>query len=431
MKKLFSIFFILILMTSCSIAVGSNRCENILDKMVICKFIRGTEKGLELDKELTRAEAAVLCNRIAGGEIQARSKTYIHPFTDVPEWAQSDIAYLYQLGLINGISENQFGSNQTLTAQQFYAMLLRCLGYSEKNGDYTYKNTLSFAQSINLLTEEEKELISSHFNRDAAVIAMYHTLLTPKKGDSIPLCKRVSEEINASYSPTCASIISGECEVYNILNSTLEAMNKLDSYVMTQQGSYHTKNTDSGLKAEENYLCTVYSYLNKNSAIYEAFMKTHSASKNSCIETTFYSTPETIIQRSNAYGSYFTEVLPQTNNDIANSYAAVHKLFSPDLQFAHSFDQIESEDYYILQGYSNRYCFIYDITSQESTDYYYDMQIFIGKDTNYLHKIEIDYQDQWQISENKTIEVDYKIVFKFDQYNKLNSLPSIDEVFSK
>lgn len=51
----------------------------------------GTEKGFELERNMTRAEAAVMLVRFMGAEGQVRAGIWHHPFKDVPQWADIPI----------------------------------------------------------------------------------------------------------------------------------------------------------------------------------------------------------------------------------------------------------------------------------------------------------------------------------------------------
>lgn len=84
----------------------------------------------KLDNTATRAEAAVMLVRLLGGEEEALSSNYTHPFTDAG-WAGSYLGYVYQNNIAYGVSDTAFGVNVTVTDAQFLTMLLRAMGYSQ------------------------------------------------------------------------------------------------------------------------------------------------------------------------------------------------------------------------------------------------------------------------------------------------------------
>lgn len=149
------------------------------------RFLSGSNGDLMLEKTTTRAEAAVMIVRLMGAESEAKSMSYSHPFTDVPNWAQSYVGYLYHQHLVSGISDTQYGPSVPINAQQYITMLLRALGYQESSGDFAYANALEYARSIQLISEADRNHYHDHtFLRQDMVAVTYNTLLTPSKEGS-------------------------------------------------------------------------------------------------------------------------------------------------------------------------------------------------------------------------------------------------------
>ena len=73
-------------------------------------LFKGTDIGFELEREPTRLEGAVMFVRLLGGEEEALTQEYSHPFTDVPQWASPYVGFLYKHKLTKGIAATQFGS---------------------------------------------------------------------------------------------------------------------------------------------------------------------------------------------------------------------------------------------------------------------------------------------------------------------------------
>lgn len=103
-------------------------------------LFRGTGIGYELERELTRTEAAVMLVRLLGAEKKALSETYDTPFTDVRDWAKPYVGWLYKHGMVKGIAPDQFGSDSRMTYQQYFILLLRCLDYDDGT-DFEYAKT--------------------------------------------------------------------------------------------------------------------------------------------------------------------------------------------------------------------------------------------------------------------------------------------------
>jgi len=130
--------------------------------------LRGNSDGnLMLDKFTERVEGAVMLVRLLGAEEYAGSAGLYHPFSDVPDWANPYIGYLYQTGLTNGIGNNKFGSRDYIDEKSYLAFLLRALGYSDKNGrDFTWDTVGSTALKAGLLVPGEEVLISNLLKRE-------------------------------------------------------------------------------------------------------------------------------------------------------------------------------------------------------------------------------------------------------------------------
>lgn len=91
-------------------------------------ILRGTGKGLELDQELTRAQAATLCVRLLGGEADALANPRPLPFTDVPGWAAPYVGWLYEKEITNGTGDTTFTPSRPVTHWEFCLFLTRALG---------------------------------------------------------------------------------------------------------------------------------------------------------------------------------------------------------------------------------------------------------------------------------------------------------------
>lgn len=200
MKKLVSLIITLILLITCLSSFTAFAEEEIishdtiLDKTFTLSdmgLFQGTENGFELEKSLTRAEGTVMIVRVIGNQSEVLQGSYEHPFTDVPEWADKYIGYLYQEGKVNGVSETEFGPSQPMTAEQFTTMVLRVLGYDDSKGDFTWDKALEKALEIKLLNEEEKALIESKdFNRGFSVNIIYNAMFSNLKDEETKLVEK-------------------------------------------------------------------------------------------------------------------------------------------------------------------------------------------------------------------------------------------------
>jgi hypothetical protein len=141
----------------------------------------GTDRGYELDRTSTRAEAAVMLIRLLGEEAEVEAGSYTHPFTDVPAWADSYIGYMYENGLTNGTSATTFGALDDCDARMFTAFVLRSLGYTEEGGDFSYAEAQDFGVSIGLSAGYDA---SDAFLRDDMAALSYSALFQQLNDES-------------------------------------------------------------------------------------------------------------------------------------------------------------------------------------------------------------------------------------------------------
>lgn len=158
-------------------------------------LFKGTDNGFELDRVPTRTEASVMLIRLLGKETEALASTATHPFTDVAKWADRYIAYMYDAGLTKGVSEDKFGSDSDCTAEMFATFVLRSLDYSEDNGDFTYKNSLSAARLEGLITSDYMLYLQDYafIRGDMALFSASALLMYVKDTDTLMIERLIGE----------------------------------------------------------------------------------------------------------------------------------------------------------------------------------------------------------------------------------------------
>ena len=137
MKKIFTSCLICVMLCAslCFSASGANisgDAEKSAEALKELNLFRGTDKGFELERQMTRAEAAVMLVRFLGAEEKAMSDSFSHPFTDVPAWAEGYVGWLYRSGLTKGVSKTLYGSQQPVTAWQYATFITRALRDEEE-----------------------------------------------------------------------------------------------------------------------------------------------------------------------------------------------------------------------------------------------------------------------------------------------------------
>lgn len=196
MKKKYLLLF---LVTAILFSFQTVSAESMTDytneasKLNAMGLFNGTQNGYELDRVPTRVESAAMMVRLLGAEQEANEKKYEHPFTDVPEWADNIVGYMYEKGYTKGLGNNLFGSSQTTIARDYTTFMLRSLGYGD--GDFSYLEAMNFAVFKGMITEEEAgKLNSEEFRRNEMAMISYRTLTVPVKGESVLLSEKLVEK---------------------------------------------------------------------------------------------------------------------------------------------------------------------------------------------------------------------------------------------
>ena len=139
MKRLLSAALAAALIFSASgSALAAERSSAAADTLYTLDLVSGSGSGYELDRVPTRMEALVFTLRLAGLEDEALEYDGQSTFTDVPAWGAQYTAYAQANGLVNGVSDAVFGADDSINSRDFLTMLLRVLGYSEDEGDFTW-----------------------------------------------------------------------------------------------------------------------------------------------------------------------------------------------------------------------------------------------------------------------------------------------------
>ena len=138
----------------------------------------GTDKGYELEKSLTREESAAILVRLLGEEEKIDANDFEVVFDDVAKdrWSYAYVMYCYENNITKGTSSNTFSPTVEIDAEQFVALLMRLLGYTEINPDTaldkSVENKLLPAEMAEKLKEAEV------FTRGEMVQIVYNSLKT-------------------------------------------------------------------------------------------------------------------------------------------------------------------------------------------------------------------------------------------------------------
>ena len=148
-------------------------------------LFQGTEHGYELDRTMTRAEGAVMLVRLLGGEAEAKVSTYQTPFTDVPDWAQPYIGWLYENKLTNGTSKTTYSPNEPMRFEQYAWFTGRAAGFTDND---------VAAGKTHLSAEAYRREYGSEITRGQAVALSMDTLYAQMNGETRTLADRLIEQ---------------------------------------------------------------------------------------------------------------------------------------------------------------------------------------------------------------------------------------------
>lgn len=131
------------------------------------QLLKGTDHGLELNRQLTRLEGLIMTLRLMGVEEDAKSYYTSRPyFSDVPDWAHGYAEYAYAKGITKGISKGLFGSYQKLGVNEYATFMLRILNYDDQAGDFNWQQALNKLLQLGLVADSRlQSLADDAFNR--------------------------------------------------------------------------------------------------------------------------------------------------------------------------------------------------------------------------------------------------------------------------
>ncbi|MDF2935579.1 MAG: hypothetical protein K0Q90_952 [Paenibacillaceae bacterium] len=198
MKKLWiaTVFSTLIIMLSLSQpALADTGYNSYADELNALGLFKGTNDGYELDAAPNRVTGSVMLIRLLGKEGEVLSKTHRHPFTDVPQWADSYIGFMYEAGLTQGITADKFGAEDSLDVNSYMTFVLRSLGYDDARNDFSWSTALDKGQELALIDSAEAGTIrQSSFNRGNMVRISRMALTAKLKGASQTLQDKLYAE---------------------------------------------------------------------------------------------------------------------------------------------------------------------------------------------------------------------------------------------
>ncbi len=191
------VFTLFILGTGLNAYAGEEEHTALADYLKEMGLFQGTDTGYDLEGKTTRVQAAVMIVRLLGKEELAKQQNFGHPFTDVPQWANPYVGYLWKMDLSRGISPTLFGADDLLNEEQYMTFLLRVLDYDDAQGDFIWSQSLDRAYELGILTEQDYQVYGATetFLRDDLVFFTFKALWgNMKNGNGKSLLRQLIDE---------------------------------------------------------------------------------------------------------------------------------------------------------------------------------------------------------------------------------------------
>ncbi len=185
LKKFTSLLVAIAVFLSLAIVPVNASSSSNADILNSLGLFRGTGGGYELENSATRIQALIMLIRLLGEEEEALNYTGDCPFNDVSAGQERKyVGYAYSKGYTSGTSKNSFTPAATVNFKDYTTFLLRALGYSDKEGHFTYNECFQLAALIGLIDPTGAYLLSAsmpEFYRADMVDLSLAALTTPMK----------------------------------------------------------------------------------------------------------------------------------------------------------------------------------------------------------------------------------------------------------
>lgn len=170
--------------------------NDIALKMEQIRLIQGVGKREDgttdfgLDRHVTRMQAVLIVIRLLGKSAEAAAYPKTHPFTDVPNWADSYVSYAYDKEITKGISGTRFGTADKVNATSYLTFMLRILGYKDSS-DFSCKLPWALASYCGILPTQ---IDKADFLRSDLIDVTCATLYAHMKDSSLQLKDKLINE---------------------------------------------------------------------------------------------------------------------------------------------------------------------------------------------------------------------------------------------
>ena len=124
-----------------------------------------------------------MLTRFLGLEEEAlNAQGLLLPFTDVSDFYKPYVAFLYASGLTAGTGASTYSPSKPVTAQEYMTFMLRGLGYSDAEGDFSWDNALQKGVELGILTSADLKYIQGRsFDRGVMTFVSAKVLVAATK----------------------------------------------------------------------------------------------------------------------------------------------------------------------------------------------------------------------------------------------------------
>ena len=227
--KLIALFCLLsLLFTTVPAAALEGEALRSADLLATLNLVNGKGDGdYALDTPATRAQATVLLVRLAGAEAAAKKNAQSTPFRDLPVWARSEIVYAARQGWAYGASASVFHPDEPISANAWFGMLLRMLGYSEKANDFRPEEAPVFAQRIGLISRS----YSGNLTRGDLFESMVEALQFSYKDQDLTVLEKLIQSGTCSrYAANALGLLNQELTARQLADRHMAAVFCMDLY---------------------------------------------------------------------------------------------------------------------------------------------------------------------------------------------------------
>lgn len=159
--------------------------QECADTLYDLGLFKGTDMGYELEKSLTREESATILVRLLGEEDKVDADDFDEVFVDVDKdrWSYAYVMYCYKHNITKGTGADTFSPDVQIDANQFIALMMRLLGYTEVNPDTALEKSVEYK----LLPEEKIDELTKKevFTRSDMVQIVYNSLKTQMDDETV------------------------------------------------------------------------------------------------------------------------------------------------------------------------------------------------------------------------------------------------------